>query len=241
MLHVSKGKLSFSLITLIIGLMLAIQFQSIKEPVVRDTRDTWELRSDLKKEQEAQAQIIQEIRKYEETIKLYEEELSQSKEYALRSTLDELKKEAGLTEVSGPGIRLTVKTLFPEDSYGQSYNTISAELLRRFINELNSYDIKEISIANQRIVHNTVIREINGRTKINNVWVPATPFEIIILTDDPSKLYNRLQVSRAMDEFAIENFLLDISTPINYLTVPAYEEPIRIKYMESVKGHTEEG
>lgn len=34
-------------ITLIVGFMIAVQFQTIKEPVVRDTRDTWELREDL--------------------------------------------------------------------------------------------------------------------------------------------------------------------------------------------------
>ena len=50
-----KGKnyISMSVITLIIGVMMAIQFQTVKEPVVRDTRDTFELREDLVKEKES--------------------------------------------------------------------------------------------------------------------------------------------------------------------------------------------
>ncbi|WP_417900624.1 DUF881 domain-containing protein [Bacillus haimaensis] len=232
-------KLSFTIITIIVGLMVAVQFQTVQQPNVRDTRDTWELRSDLKKEQEIQSQIIQEIRKYEATIQEYTKEQKKSKEAALRDTLEELKKDAGLTEVSGPGIRMTVKPLFGEDILGEVQENISAELLRRFVNELNSYESDEISIAGQRIVNNTVIREINGRTKVNNAWIPNANFEIVVITDDPTKLYNRLQVSRAMDEFAIENLLLEVSTPINHVTVPAYDEAIRVKYMEPVKAEKE--
>ncbi|MGD6833223.1 DUF881 domain-containing protein [Sutcliffiella halmapala] len=232
-------KLSFTIITIIVGLMVAVQFQTVQQPDVRDTRDTWELRSDLKKEQEIQSQIIQEIRKYEATIQEYTKEQKQSTEAALRDTLEELKKDAGLTEVSGPGIRMTVKPLFGEDILGEVEENISAELLRRFVNELNSYESDEISIAGQRIVNNTVIREINGRTKVNNAWIPNANFEIVVITDDPTKLYNRLQVSRAMDEFAIENLLLEVSTPINHVTVPAYDEAIRVKYMEPVKAEKE--
>ncbi|MCA1321311.1 DUF881 domain-containing protein [Bacillus tianshenii] len=232
-------KLSFTIITVIVGLMIAVQFQTVQQPDIRDTRDTWELRSDLKREQEIQSQIIQEIRKYENTIQEYTKEQKTSKEAALRDTLEELKKDAGLTEVSGPGIRMTVKPLFGEDILGEVQENISAELLRRFVNELNSYDSEEISIAGQRIVNNTVIREINGRTKVNNAWIPNANFEILVITDDPTKMYNRLQVSRAMDEFAIENLLLEVSTPINHVTVPAYDEAIRVKYMEPVKAEKE--
>ena len=35
-----KKKISMTVITLIIGFMTAIQFQTVNEPIVRDTRDT---------------------------------------------------------------------------------------------------------------------------------------------------------------------------------------------------------
>lgn len=230
-----KRKFSFTLITIIVGLMIAIQFQTVQQPIIRDTRDTWQLRSDLNREQEIQSQIIQEIRKYDKILQDYSKERDESKEAIVRETLEELKVEAGLTEMKGPGIKMTVKPLFDEDVLGNLQENISADLLRRFVNELNSYGVEEISIANQRIVSNTIIREINGRTKVNNAWIPNANFEIIVITSDPTKLYNRLQVSRAMDEFAIENLLLEVSTPINEVTVPAFDEQIRVKHMEPVK------
>jgi uncharacterized protein YlxW (UPF0749 family) len=234
-----KRKFSFTIITVIVGLMIAIQFQTVKQPIIRDTRDTWQLRSDLNREQEIQSQIIQEIRKYDKMLQEYSKERDESKENIVRETLEELKREAGLTEMSGPGIKMAVKPLFDEDIIGNVQENISADLLRRFVNELNSYGVEEISIANQRVVSNTVIREINGRTKVNNAWIPNANFEIIVITSDPTKLYNRLQVSRAMDEFAIENLLLEVSTPINQVTVPAYDEQIRVKFMEPVKAGKE--
>ena len=105
-----KGKnyISMSVITLIIGVMLAIQYQTVKEPVVRDTRDTFELREDLVKEKERYLSLSREIDSNEEKIEQYETERVQSKEYVLKETLNELKAEAGLTEIQTPGIIIQI-------------------------------------------------------------------------------------------------------------------------------------
>lgn len=97
-------KFSFTFITVVIGFMIAIQFQTVKEPAVRDTRDTWELRADILKEKELQLKLLREISSNEEKIVQYETKRKQSKEQVLRETLEELKMEAGLSEVTGPGI-----------------------------------------------------------------------------------------------------------------------------------------
>ena len=52
-----KLKMSFTVVTVIIGFMIAIQFQTVKEPVVRDTRDIWELREALLKEKELNSNL----------------------------------------------------------------------------------------------------------------------------------------------------------------------------------------
>ncbi len=49
------------------------------------------------------------------------------------------------------------------------------------------------------------------------------------------KLYNRMKVSKATEEFFIDNLKLSVSAPNSTITVPAYENPIRIHYLESVK------
>lgn len=162
----------FTMIAILVGFMLAIQFQTTNEPVVRDTRDAWELRQDIKDELELQSTLLQEIRKYEETIKNYESEIQQSKERAIKNTLQELREEAGLTDVSGKGITIQIEDIFDVPIPGQTRPQVSAELLRRLINELNINGARDISIAEQRYVNTSAIRDVNGYTTINNFRLP---------------------------------------------------------------------
>lgn len=225
----SKKKFQFTFITIVIGFMVAVMFQTTKQPVVRDTRDMWQLREDLKREQELQAAILKEIRTYEDQLRNYEVEQKNSKKAALQQTLAKLQKEAGLTEVKGPGIVLTVEPLFDESLIGQEVKSVSPELLKRLINELNSYEAENVAVANQRIIATSVIRDINGRTKVNDYWLTQLPFKIKVIAKDAEKLYNRMQVSNAPDEFAVENLKLSISQPLSEVTVPAYNDAIRVK------------
>ncbi|WP_235867429.1 DUF881 domain-containing protein [Priestia abyssalis] len=225
----SKKKFQFTFITIVIGFMVAVMFQTTKQPVVRDTRDMWQLREDLKREQELQAAILKEIRTYEDQLRNYEVEQNNSKKAALQQTLAKLQKEAGLTEVKGPGIILTVEPLFDESLIGQEVKSVSPELLKRLVNELNSYEAENVAVANQRIIATSVIRDINGRTKVNDYWLTQLPFKIKVIAKDAEKLYNRMQVSNAPDEFAVENLKLSISQPLSEVTVPAYNDAIRVK------------
>lgn len=88
-----RKMINFTLIMMVIGFMLAVQFQTVKEPVTRDTRGTWQLREDLLKEKELSSKLIQEIRSNEEKLDKYETERDQSKEQVLRETLEELKEK----------------------------------------------------------------------------------------------------------------------------------------------------
>ncbi|MDQ0244187.1 uncharacterized protein YlxW (UPF0749 family) [Bacillus fengqiuensis] len=230
----SKKKFQFTFITIVIGFMIAVMFQTTKQPVVRDTRDMWQLREDLKREQELQAAILKEIRTYEDQLRNYEVEQNNSKKAALQQTLIKLQKEAGLTEIKGPGIVLTVEPLFDESLIGQEVKSVSPELLKRLINELNSYEAENVAVANQRIIATSVIRDINGRTKVNDYWLTQLPFKIKVITKDAEKLYNRMQVSNAPDEFAVENLKLSISQPLSEVTVPAYNDAIRVKNISPV-------
>jgi uncharacterized protein YlxW (UPF0749 family) len=233
-----KG-ISFAVITMVIGFMLSVQYQTIKNPIVRDTRDLWELREDLKKELEIQSQLLSEIRKYEEKLEKYETERRRNKELALRETLDELKKEAGLTEVTGPGIIITVQPLFSEIMEGSPVHYITPDLLQRLINELNSYGAEEISIGGHRMINTSVIRDINGVTKMDGYSLNKLPLEIKVIAKDAEKMYNLVKASSIHDDFAIDNFQLSVSEPLSKVTVSAYEKTIRIKHMKPVKAEKE--
>jgi uncharacterized protein YlxW (UPF0749 family) len=233
-----NNKISFFLITIIIGFMVAIQFQTVKEPVVRDTRDIWELREALVKEKELRSNLYQEMRSVEVKLEQYEKEKQTSPEGALTETLEELKREAGLTDKTGPGIILTVEPALEEVLLGEKVHNVSPDLLERLVNELSSYEATDISINGQRLINTSVIRDINGETKVNGTSIKKVPFEVRVLTKDlqtAEKLYNRMSVSQSVEDFFIDNLRVSISKPQEKITVPAYEETIRVKQMEPVK------
>lgn len=225
----------FTFVSLIIGFMLAVQFQTSREPDVRDTRDIWEIRRDLQKEQELHKQLLNEIRKYEETLEKYEQQRSENKGAILRQTVEELKKEAGLTEVVGEGVVLYIEQMYDESYVGPVSDTISADLLRRLINELNMYGAEHISIADQRIVHTTVIRDINGVTKVDSYPLHSFPIEIKVIARDAEKMYNRLKASTIADDFALENLLLTVLEPQQRVVISPYDGTVRVKQMEAVE------
>ncbi|EIJ81588.1 hypothetical protein PB1_01545 [Bacillus methanolicus PB1] len=233
-----RKMMSFTLIIMVIGFMLAIQFQTVKEPVTRDTRGTWQLREDLLKEKELASRLIQEIRSNEEKLYKYETEQNQNKEQILRETLEELKREAGLTEMTGPGIKLTIEPVYEEMMLGETVSSVSPELLKRLVNELNMYDALHISIDGKRIINTTVIRDINMETKIDGHSLHKMPIEVLVLTENmqtAEKLYNRMKVSKSVEEFFIDNLRIEVSRPEKKITIPAYDDTIRIRYMEAVK------
>lgn len=222
----------FSVISGIFGFMVAVQFNSIQEPVVRDTRDIWELRADLKEQQQLQLELLEQIRKYKQILENYKKEQDDSAEAVLRETLEALKEEAGLTEVSGQGVILTIEPLFQLELIGHSASQISPQLLIRTINELNAYGAEHIAINGHRVINTTVIRDINGTTKIDGYNLNRFPITIHVISKDAKKLYNRINGSSLPDDFAIDNLNLSVSDPQASVVVPAYDDTIRIKNMK---------
>lgn len=232
-----KKNVSFTFIAIVIGFMIAIQFRTVKEPEIRDTRDTWQIRDDILKENELQLKLIREVQSYEAKIAQYKTELTHGKEQILRNTLEELKEEAGLTEVTGYGIILSIEPNVEDILIGETITNVSPDLLKRLVNELNMYKAIHIAIDNQRIINTTVIRDINNETKIDGHSIKKLPFKIMVIAEDAEgaeKLYNRMQVSKSADEFFVDNLRVKVIKPVGNITIPAYQNSIRIRNMKPV-------
>ncbi|HZG70834.1 MAG TPA: DUF881 domain-containing protein [Chondromyces sp.] len=224
----------FTVITFIIGFMLSVQYQSVNSKDSRDTRSTWDLRAELTSEKEIQSNLLNEIRSTEEKVDKYETKSQEAGEEALRETLNELKEEAGLTDISGPGIILHIQPAEESILLGEELHSISPEMLKRLVNELNRYGAMHISINDQRIVNHTVIRDINGKTKVNGVTIDSGEIEIKAATDSKmaaEKMFNYMQVSPITDEFFIEGYRVAASKP-EQVTILAYDQTIRINNLE---------
>ena len=234
-----KNTFRFTLIAGLIGFMIAIQFQTVKKPIERDTRDIWQLREAMLKESELQSNLLTEIRSNEQKLLAYESNHEKNKEQILKDTLQELKKEAGLTEIAGPGLILKIEPVYEEIQLGRpAVKSIPPELLNRLLNEINMYGAKYVSVDGKRVVNTTVIRDINTETKIDGASLGSLPIEVRVAVDDmktAEKLYNRMQVSKVAEEFFIEDLRLTIGQPNVAVKIPAFDNPIHVRFMEAVK------
>ncbi|MCU9612193.1 DUF881 domain-containing protein [Caldibacillus lycopersici] len=233
-----KSYISITFVTMLIGIMLAVQFNSTKQSDDRDTRDSWEIREDYTEAQELQTKLLQEIRTNEEKIAQYETDRHNSKEQVFLETLDELRAEAGLLETEGPGITIKLTPITQYIIPGESGPFVSSDILRKLINELNMYGATAISIAEQRVINTTVIREVAGVTKIDGYPLNTFPIEVKVIAsseDQANKLYNRMQISSIPDDFFIDNLSMEISEPKEKLMIPKYQNDIDVKKMEPVK------
>lgn len=227
----------FTVVLFIIGFMLAVQFQSTKEPIIRDTRDIRELRMELRTEQERHQQLQIEIGKKLQLISEYEYSLTEQKENVekvMERQIEELKEEAGLTEKTGEGIIITVKPLMDDHFSSQQRRGIPPELLRFLVNELNTYNAKDIAIGHQRLVSISAFRDVGGVTQVNGHRLPPLPIEIKVLAQDAEKLRNEMIVSESVEYFEIENLQLTIESS-DSITLPAYDRTPRVRYMEEIK------
>ena len=73
---------------------------------------------------------------------------------------------------------------------------------------------------------------------IDGYALKSLPIEVKVITENvqsAEKLFNRMQVSKSAEEFFIDNLRVKVEKSAEPITVPAYDEALRIRYMEPVK------
>lgn len=229
----------FSIILFVIGLMTAIQYNTINEPDSRDTRDVWEIRQELSREKQLHSELLSEVGLLDATLAKYEETSSESPEQALKETVQELRGVAGLTEMTGPGIEVAIEPSAEAVAFGIEIGYIAPDLLIRLINEINRNNGLYVSVDGNRIVNTTAIRDINGLTTVNTIPIQTPPFKIKIASnsmEDTEKLYNHLLSSRILDDFYIDNLSVEISAPQDQLTIEPYEKELNYRHLQIGEG-----
>lgn len=222
----------------IIGLMIAVQYNTIQKPAERDTRDIWAIREELALEKQRHSALLAEIRSLHEVVDRYEQSEKVNQQAALNETLNRLRLQAGLTEIMGPGVRLRVEPAPELIEMGYEIKEISPDLLTQLLNALFKNDATSVSIDGNRVVQTTAIRDINGKTTVNSIPLSSPSFKIEVGTSDfkaAQKLYNSLQASTFIDSFYLDNFNLVIEEPTEQLQIPAFDQPLTNDYLTEVK------
>lgn len=229
-----------TIVLFIIGLMIAVQYNTIQKPTERDTRDIWAIREELSEEKKRHSALLAEIRSLTNSVNRYEQSEETNRQVVLNETVERLKQQAGLTTLTGPGVILRVAPSSELLAMGYAIEEISPDLLIQLTNALFKYGATNVAIDGNRIVHTTAIRDINGETTVNSVPISSPPFEIYVGTKsykDAKKMYSSIQASTFIDSFYLDNFNLVIEEPIDKLTIPAFDKPLTNDHLtEARKG-----
>ncbi|MGE5632996.1 MAG: DUF881 domain-containing protein [Caulobacteraceae bacterium] len=230
-----KYQIAIALVCIVLGLMVSIQFRTVKQGVgpVSEYRAR-EIASQLKKAKEDNAKLLNMKNEYEAKIKEYENSASQGSASAklLKEELDTARITAGLEDVEGPGITVLVDDL----KFGEkvNYPLISYSMLLELVNELNAAGAEAISINGQRFISTTEIRQTGGiHININTVSY-APPFEFKAI-GDPKTLEAALRLREGIvDKFEASGVAVTI-TQEQLVKIPKYNGVIEKKYAKVIK------
>ena len=230
-----KKYINLTIVSSIIGFMLYVQYNTVQNPTERDTKDIWDIRNELSEEQKRHSSLLTSIKDVNEKIKQYEDGSEQNPEQILQQTITELQQQAGNLPVTGPGFTIHIKPSFDVIQFGYEVEAIPPMLLTRLINELNRNGAKQIELGNERLTFWTAIRDINGNTTVNGRILSKSNVDIKIVTnsyEQAKKLYNYILASSLMDEFFIDNLLLEVSEVETDLTISSTVQLVEQAYLK---------
>lgn len=229
------GQVATAILLLILGILISMQIKSVKQS------------NELKNLEKARAielaEQINQLRKENSSLKAHIYDLENKiKEYQdsaasiskttelLKDELDKVKILAGLTDVEGPGIIITLddsKLPATADVDPNSFLLHDSDILQ-VINELRAAGAEAISINDQRVVSTTEIRCVGPTISINNTRYSA-PY-IIKAIGDPKILKNSLMmrggIIELLKEFSIEVKIEEASN----IVIPRYTGVLKFNY-----------
>lgn len=167
-----------------LGIMIGLQYNTVKvqKGTMENARLT-ELTASLKQLEEENAALRTKLNEQEKIIKDYEADSVVS---AAIETIEkenaQLKEFAGLTEISGAGLVVTMRDSSINAGGDRNAYLVHAEDILQVVNELNVAGAKAVSVNGQRIVSQSGITCAGTVITVNGVRL-AAPFEIRALGD----------------------------------------------------------
>ena len=233
-----KNYIHITIISAIVGFMLAVQYNTTQSPENNETSDVWEIRQQLSEEKKLHLEYLQAIRSANEKIEQYENDEEQSPHLILQETLFDLRKQIGIEKVQGSGIEIVIEPSAEAIAMGFSIEEIPPSLLIRLVNDMYRYKAHYIEIGGKRLTYSSAIRDINGKTTVNSEPIDKTNTVIKVVTDsaeDTQKLYNHLLASTFADEFYIDNFSFTIGQPTT-VELSNLNVNLNLQHLQQVEG-----
>lgn len=231
---VRRIPLIITLISLIIGYMLAIQFRSYNASTGAESKDISQLRQDLQKVMEQHQRILTDITKYDQLLYEYENPLNQADSLKIMSDeLQRIKVFGGLAPLEGEGLIITISDLLVDHELEvSSLSTIFDDDLRYVVNELFGAGARAISINGKRMTPTTSIRNVGENIQIDTKEI-RLPYEIKVI-GDADVLESAMKLKGFEEYFMIINKKITLKK-LDKIVVPAYDGKGSIRYMKPLK------
>lgn len=224
-----SGQLAVTLVSLILGLMLAAQFKSVQKVGGNVSRQRSEELTEYIKKLELDNESLQDqIVEYEGIVSSYE---NTSQDETLINELSKSKGQAGLLPMEGPGIVVIVDNLYfgGGDSDQQMVQNVHYDDLLRLVNELNAAGAEAIAINNERLISTTEIRNAGDYIVINTNRY-SVPFEIKAI-GNPDNLEAALNLLGGVVDNLGQILNIQLKTEPK-ITIPKYEGGINYKFAQ---------
>lgn len=229
------GRLEIAAICAIIGLMLATQFRTVGNMggLVSSQRAD-ELLMELNQLEKRNEELTEQARDLETQIAEFETEAASNNLYIdkLLNDVNDAKLYSGQTEVTGPGIQITLDYDSVEDD-GFDPFIYNSELLLLMVNELNAAGAEAISINGQRIISTSEIRLAGSHININGTKY-SRPFVFKVIGDTQT-LRSAVSIRAGIADIMRANYIsVDIEDE-EELLIEAYQGVITYRYAQPVE------
>ncbi|MDM7460258.1 MAG: DUF881 domain-containing protein [bacterium] len=228
-------------IWLVVGLLLGLAFKEqtrIRTAELPSARLP-ELARAYVQEKQSNTALEEEIRQLRQRINELENAFTSGAKQAqlLNQSLQEAKMIAGLVDVEGSGIELTLRDSARKPA-GESIEQLLPELytihdydLLRVVNELRQAGAEAISINGQRVVATTGIRCTGPVVFVNDVKM-ASPFTILAI-GDPKTLKGALEMPGGVlaDLKSVDPKMVQIKL-LDKIRIPAYSGSTQFRYAQ---------
>lgn len=205
-MRLKNGAISITIICLILGSIIGIQFRSVKinnqiSDVERKSLD--ELRAELIEQKDINEGLQKRCNELENEVISYENADLQSStvEENLQNEVKRLRIIAGLSDVKGQGVVITLSD--------NDQAIVSGNNILDLVNELKASDAEAISINNERVIATTEIREAGNYIMVNGIRQDR-PF-VIKAIGDSEKLEHTLKMIGGIVERLQEYYFIDVN------------------------------
>ncbi len=235
-------QISILVMCAILGFAMSVQFNSVRSrPSSSNNARTEDLQKMLASEKEKTGALQEQIKQMQTTIDNYRESIEQtgSAYKGMEADLQRAENLAGLTNVYGPGVSVTLEDAKITGNVTSPETFIIHDSdVRAVVNELLAAGAEAITINDERIISTTAIRCVGPVLLVNNTR-SGTPF-VVKAIGNPDTLENALNMTGGIvSELRSVKIGVTIDK-LDRIEMKAYSGTVNFNYVTPVKAKEEQ-